>query len=47
VARAYQEQERAKEKLKMRFDKVIPNEPEEDKIYLKSLVLIRHLKIEA
>jgi hypothetical protein len=26
---------------------VIPYEPEEDKIYLKSLVLVRHLRIEA
>jgi hypothetical protein len=26
---------------------VIPNELEEDKIYLKSSVLVRHLKIEA
>jgi hypothetical protein len=27
--------------------KVIPNELEEDKIYLKSLILVRHLRIEA
>jgi hypothetical protein len=31
----------------MGFKKVIPNELEEDKIYLKSLVLVRHLRIEA
>jgi hypothetical protein len=37
------------QKKNLRWDsrKVIPNELEEDKIYLKSLVLVRHLKIEA
>jgi hypothetical protein len=45
VARAYQKQERAKEKFKMKFKKRKPNELEEDKIYLKCLVLVRHLKI--
>jgi hypothetical protein len=29
----------------MGFEKVIPNELSEDGIYLKSLVLVRHLKI--
>jgi hypothetical protein len=46
VARAYQEQEKVKEKKsKMGFEKVILNEPSEDGIYPKSLVLVRHLKI--
>jgi hypothetical protein len=31
----------------MGFEKVIPNELEEAKIYLKRLVLVRHLRIEA
>jgi hypothetical protein len=37
------------QKKSLRWDsrKVIPNELEEDKIYLKSLVQIRHLRIEA
>jgi hypothetical protein len=37
------------QKKNLRWDsrKVIPNELEEDKIYLKSLVLVRHLRIEA
>jgi hypothetical protein len=37
------------QKKNLRWDsrKEIPNEPEEDKIYLKSLVLVRHLKIPA
>jgi hypothetical protein len=37
------------QKKNLRWDsrKEIPNEPEEDKIYLKSLVLVRHLKIGA
>jgi hypothetical protein len=30
----------------MGFENVIPNELEEDKIYLKSLVLVLHLRIE-
>jgi hypothetical protein len=33
------------EKSEMKFEKVIPNGPYEDEIYLKSLVLVRHLKI--
>jgi hypothetical protein len=36
-----------KEILRWDSRKVIPNELEEDKIYLKSLVLVRHLRIEA
>jgi hypothetical protein len=38
-----------KQKENLRWDsrKVITNEVEEDKIYLKSLVLVRHLRIEA
>jgi hypothetical protein len=33
-------------KFEMKFEKkVIPNGPEEDEIYLKSLILARHLKI--
>jgi hypothetical protein len=34
---------------KLRWDsrKLVPNGPEEDEIYLKSLVLVRHLRIEA
>jgi hypothetical protein len=36
-----------KELLRWDSRKVIPNELEEDKIYLKSLVLVRHLRIEA
>jgi hypothetical protein len=47
AARAYQEQERAKEKFEISSRKVISNELEEDKIYLKSLVLVRHLKFGA
>jgi hypothetical protein len=37
------------ERRNLRWDsrKVIPNELEEYKIYLKSLVLVRHLKVEA
>jgi hypothetical protein len=37
------------QKKNLRWDlrKLIPNEPEEDKINLKSLVLVRHLRIEA
>jgi hypothetical protein len=37
------------QKKNMRWDsgKVIPNELEENKIYLKILVLVRHLRIEA
>jgi hypothetical protein len=45
AARAYQKQEKAKEKAKMKFEKVIPNGPWKDEIYLESLVLVRHLKI--
>jgi hypothetical protein len=45
AAGAYQEQEKAKEKSKMETNKVIPNGPEGDEIYLKNLVLVRHLKI--
>jgi hypothetical protein len=34
------------EKFEMKFEKkIIPNGPEKDEIYLKSLVLVRHLKI--
>jgi hypothetical protein len=36
-----------KEILRWDSRKIIPNELEEDKIYLKSLVLVRHLRIEA
>jgi hypothetical protein len=36
-----------KENLRWDSRKVIPNELEENKIYLKSLVLVRHLRIEA
>jgi hypothetical protein len=36
-----------KENLIWDSRKVIPNELEENKIYLKSLVLVRHLRIEA
>jgi hypothetical protein len=36
-----------KEILRWDSRKIIPNEFEEDKIYLKSLVLVRHLRIEA
>jgi hypothetical protein len=48
VARAYQEQKRAKGK-NFRWDsgEVIPSVLEENKIYLESLVLVRHLRIEA
>jgi hypothetical protein len=48
AARAYQEQKRAKRK-NLRWDsrKVISNELEENKIYLESLVLVRHLRFEA
>jgi hypothetical protein len=37
------------QKKNLRWDsrKVIPNELEENKIYLESLVLVRHLRIEA
>jgi hypothetical protein len=36
-----------KKNLRWNSRKVIPNEPEEGKIYLKSLVLVHHLKVEA
>jgi hypothetical protein len=36
-----------KENLRWDSRKVIPNELEDNKIYLKSLVLVRHLKVEA
>jgi hypothetical protein len=46
AARAYQEQERERGKIWDEIrEKVMPNGPEEDEIYLKSLVLVRHLKI--
>jgi hypothetical protein len=41
--RAYQE--RQKKKSKMGVEKVIPNGPQGDEIYLESLILVRHLKI--
>jgi hypothetical protein len=48
AARAYQEQKRAKGKnLKWDSREVIPNVLEENKIYLESLVLVRHLRVEA
>jgi hypothetical protein len=36
-----------KENFRRDSRKVIPNEIEENKIYLKNLVLVRHLRIEA
>jgi hypothetical protein len=48
VAKAYQEQKRAKRKnLRWDSEKVIPNVLEENKIYLESLVLVRHLRVGA
>jgi hypothetical protein len=40
-------QRRLSKNKKGRTRRVIPNELEEDKIYLKSLILVRHLKIGA